>query len=654
MEVWKTMKKKLSTETFSLLKNISDLKVNSDKTAVTFAVQMTDIKNNTYYNDLYWSDGKKVKKLMTFKKYGLNTWKNKDTLLIQTEKGKEDKKKHETSHSVFYTYNIKEKATTPAFTLPVSVSSIQYLDNNNLYAEARLNPNTLGLLDKKANREVILEKNQSSDYIEIDTLPFYNDRIGYKEGNQVRPLVYDVKKKTLKLVVSDDFECRGSYVDKGTKSVYFWGEHLINKSDNKSNCLYRYSVGDEKAECIFKGDTDIVTIKIAQDKVWVFANDFQPYGRTQIPRLYQLEKKKLSLVTSFDWDIVHYFGHHEFPRGTLTMIGDYGYSSSVYNLEGKDFVKAFDFPGKLKLLVTLKDQYIVIAEEYNIPTEIYTVSLDGSTFQPLTSFNKVLLDEYQANPAQYYSYQSDGNTLDGWIIYPSNFNKNKKYPAILDIHGGPRGAYGPYYNHGFQWLSQQGYFVFFTNPRGSSQKGNDFAELRGLFGTIDYDDFTAFVDTTLELHPNIDEAALAVTGISYGGYMTNWMISQTNRFKTAISENGICNWISMSGTSDIHNITVDFMGADPISEVDKLWEQSPLKYVKNVKTPTLFIHSDTDFRCPVEQTYQYYTYLKVQGVKTKFLMIKNEWHGVSVTGKPNKRIKRYEVIESWFKENLKK
>jgi len=219
------MKKKLSIETFSLLKSISDLKVNSDKTAVTFAVQMTDIKKNTYYNDLYWSDGKKVKKLMTFKKYGLNAWKNKDTLLIQTEKGKEDKKKHETSHSVFYTYNIKEKTTTPAFTLPVSVSSIRYLDNNNLYAEARLNPDTLGLLDKKVDRKAILEKNHSSDYIEIDTLPFYNDRIGYREGNQVRPLVYDVKKKTLKLVVSDDFECRGSYVDK-EQNQFIFGENI--------------------------------------------------------------------------------------------------------------------------------------------------------------------------------------------------------------------------------------------------------------------------------------------------------------------------------------------------------------------------------------------------------------------------------------------
>ena len=647
------MKKKLNTETFSLLKNISDLKSNNDKTAVTFLVQKTDMKKNSYYNELYWSDGEKFKKLLTLKKFGLNTWKNKDTLLIQMEKGKEDKKKHESSHSVFYSYNINNKVSSPAFTLPVVVSSIQYLDKHNLYAEARLNADTVGLLNKSAKREEILGKNHSKDYIEIDTLPFYNDRIGYREGDLVRPLLYDSKKKQLKMLVSDDFECRGSFVDRTTESVYFWGEHLVNGVDDKSNCLYHFTVGSDKAECVFKGDIDITTVSLAEGLVWVYANDYQPYGRTQIPKLYQLEEKQLKLITSFDCDLVHYYGRNEFKGDSLMMLGDYGYSTSAYQLNGKVFEKVFDFEGKLKIITTLKDKYIVVAEEYNCPTEVYTLSFDGKTLKALTSFNKILVDDYLSSPAQHFTYQSAGELLDGWIIYPSKFDKSKKYPAVLEIHGGPRGAYGPYYAHDFQWLSQQGYFVFYTNPRGSSQRGNDFAELRGKFGTIDYDDFTSFIDKTLSLYPNIDESALAVTGISYGGYMTNWMIGKTKRFKTAISENGISNWVSMAGTSDIHNTTIDVMAADPIHEMSKLWDQSPLKYVKNVTTPTLFIHADTDFRCPVEQAYQYYTQLKVQGVKTKFLMIKNEWHGVSATGKPNKRKKRLEVIENWFQENLK-
>ena len=200
-----------------------------------------------------------------------------------------------------------------------------------------------------------------------------------------------------------------------------------------------------------------------------------------------------------------------------------------------------------------------------------------------------------------------------------------------------------------QYLASQGYFVFFCNPEGSDGRGNPFADIRGKYGTIDYDTIMKFTDAVLEKYPEIDTSRVAVTGGSYGGFMTNWIIGHTDRFVCAATQRSISKWISMYGISDIGPyFTKDQMAADIYDNTEKLWWHSPIKYVAQMKTPTLFIHSNEDYRCPMAEGMQLYTALVNKGVPAKLCYFKGENHELSRSGKPLHRLRRLKELIEWI------
>ena len=246
--------------------------------------------------------------------------------------------------------------------------------------------------------------------------------------------------------------------------------------------------------------------------------------------------------------------------------------------------------------------------------------------------------------------------IDGWVLLPKDYDQSKSYPAILDIHGGPKTVFGEVFYHEMQAWANMGYFVFFCNPFGSDGKGNEFGDLRGKYGTIDYQNIMDFTDAVLAKYPAIDQKRVAVTGGSYGGYMTNWIIGHTNRFCCAATQRSISNWISFYGISDIGILFgQDQCAADIFTQegVEKLWEHSPLKYIANMETPTLFIHSDEDFRCPIAEGYQLYTALLDKGVKTRMCVFHGENHELSRGGKPQHRLRRLNEITDWIVQYTK-
>ncbi|MDD4078523.1 MAG: S9 family peptidase, partial [Eubacteriales bacterium] len=225
---------------------------------------------------------------------------------------------------------------------------------------------------------------------------------------------------------------------------------------------------------------------------------------------------------------------------------------------------------------------------------------------------------------------------------------------ILDIHGGPKTVYGEVFFHEMQYWANAGYFVFFCNPRGSDGRGNEFADIRGKYGTIDYDDLMAFTDAVLAKYPGIDQERVGVTGGSYGGFMTNWIIGHTDRFRAAASQRSIANWVSMGFTSDIgFYFEEDQVSTTPWQDIDKVWWHSPLKYADKVSTPTLFIHSEEDYRCWLAEGLQMFTALKYFGVEARLCMFRGETHELSRSGKPKHRIRRLREITDWFDKHLK-
>jgi dipeptidyl aminopeptidase/acylaminoacyl peptidase len=223
---------------------------------------------------------------------------------------------------------------------------------------------------------------------------------------------------------------------------------------------------------------------------------------------------------------------------------------------------------------------------------------------------------------------------------------------ILHIHGGPRGAYGNSMNHEFQVLAAQGWAVMYINPWGSGGYYEAFqAGLPGNYHEQDYDDLMKAVDVVIENNKWVDKKKLGVTGGSYGGVMTNWIITQTDRFAAAVTLRSISNWMSFYGVSDIGwTFGKTEIGGDWWDMLDTFMEKSPITHVKNVKTPTMIIHSEEDYRCPMEQGEQLFTALKVLGVETEFIRFPGESHELSRSGKPKHRAERLEHMVRWFKK----
>ncbi len=245
-------------------------------------------------------------------------------------------------------------------------------------------------------------------------------------------------------------------------------------------------------------------------------------------------------------------------------------------------------------------------------------------------------------------------TIEGWLMKPTAFKRNGKYPVVLNVHGGPATAWGYTYMHEFQVLAAAGYAVAFCNIRGSTGYGDaQTAGIQGDYLNEDYQDVLTFLDACLEKFSYLDKKRTAIVGGSYGGVMTNWVISHTNRFKAAITDRSICNWVSFTGSSDIgyRFVPRELHGKVP-QDWERLWEKSPLKHVQNVKTPCLIVHSEEDHRCPIEQAEQWFIALKNQGVPTKFIRIPNENHELSRSGRPDRRVYRLNAYLQWLEEHL--
>ncbi|MBN1947477.1 MAG: S9 family peptidase [Bradymonadales bacterium] len=242
-----------------------------------------------------------------------------------------------------------------------------------------------------------------------------------------------------------------------------------------------------------------------------------------------------------------------------------------------------------------------------------------------------------------------GNDLQGWILKPPGFDPAKRYPSILEIHGGPQCQYGHLFMHEFYFLAAHGYVVHFTNPRGGQGYGEEYCHaIWGAWGTVDYDDLMAWTDQ-IEKLPYIDPGRMGVTGGSYGGFMTNWIIGHTNRFKAAVTQRCVSNIISMWGSSDFNWVfQEEFDNLPPWEGFERMWRCSPMQAMGNARTPTLVIHSLNDLRCAVEQGEQIYVALKKLGVESELVLFPEEPHGLSREGRTDRRIVRLNHILRWF------
>jgi dipeptidyl aminopeptidase/acylaminoacyl peptidase len=289
------------------------------------------------------------------------------------------------------------------------------------------------------------------------------------------------------------------------------------------------------------------------------------------------------------------------------------------------------------------------------PGQVRVRDVTGGQTRTLTSVNRALLRSIDLGTIEEVWFTGGaGNDVHGWLLKPPRFSARKQYPAIVEIHGGPLVQYGNFFMHEFFFLAANGYVVAFSNPRGGRGYGEAHAKaIWGASGTADYDDVMAWADTVEKL-PYVDRKRMGVTGGSYGGFMTNWIIGHTRRFKAAVTQRSVSNQISMWGSSDFNWLFQEELGGKPPWEAfEAYWEQSPMKHIGNAQTPTLVLHNDQDMRCDPEQGEQVYVALKRLGVDTELVRFPDEPHGLSRTGRTDRRIARLRHILRWFDTYLK-
>lgn len=281
------------------------------------------------------------------------------------------------------------------------------------------------------------------------------------------------------------------------------------------------------------------------------------------------------------------------------------------------------------------------------PAEVWLGLGGGLPFRRLSAHNDSFVRSLRLSGPEEVNFKSfDGTAIQGWLMKPLGWRADRKYPLILSIHGGPHGMSGWGFNTAFQAYAARGYGVLFLNPRGSSGYGQKFSDgTLGEWGGGDYKDLMAGVDEVLRRNSWINPDRLGVTGGSYGGFMTNWIITQTPRFKAAVANASVSNLISFYSTSLYQDLIHAEFGGFPWDDYDLLWQWSPLRYVKQAVTPTLFIHGEQDNDVHITQAEEMYMGLKRRGVETVFVRYPREGHGLR---EPQHRVDALERTIGWF------
>jgi dipeptidyl aminopeptidase/acylaminoacyl peptidase len=293
---------------------------------------------------------------------------------------------------------------------------------------------------------------------------------------------------------------------------------------------------------------------------------------------------------------------------------------------------------------------VYVANDSRHLDDLYVSDLEGRNERRLTRLNAALWDKLDLQAVERVPYRSvDGLGIDGFFLKPLGWQPGKSYPMVLVIHGGPASMYGMDWFHEFQVYAARGWAVFYANPRGSSGYGEKFQRaVEKEWGGKAYEDLMRGVDVVLEKYPWIDKERLGVTGGSYGGFMTNWIVGHTRRFKAAVTLRSISNFISDEGTRDAaYGHGRDF-GGTLFENFDFYWNSSPLKYARNVTTPTLILHSDNDYRVPLEQGEQWFRALKHFGVTTELVIFPRENHNLTRNGEPKHLVESLNWQIYWF------
>ncbi len=509
----------------------------------------------------------------------------------------------------------------------------------------------------------------------VTRLKYKSDATGFLDDKYKQLAFYDIESEEITQITSGEFHHEPGEWSPDSHSVSFISNKKEDQDYHLISDVYVVNVVTKEETCLTEGN-GIYAYPVFNDdgtKLACYGHRKEFSGATHL-KLWtiDIDSKEATCLTE-NWD-VHLSDSaigdvrsgHPIPGPVWDHDNQSIYvTASVY---GNTNLYRVSLDHKVEEIVTGqhqiygyhfspdKQQALIAISTPTNPGDVVLVDLTSGEQKQVTHVNERFSKEVHIQEPEEVNFKAaDGGNIHGWILKPYGFEQGKKYPTILEIHGGPHAMYANTFFHELQLLAANGYVVLYTNPRGGHGYGQTFVDAcRGDYGGKDYEDLMSATDQAVEQFDYIDAERLGVTGGSYGGFMTNWIVSHTDRFKAAATLRSISNWISFYGVSDIGYFFTDWeIGADLLSDPNKMWEHSPLKYVKNIETPLLILHGEKDFRCPVEQAEQLYIALKHQKKETRFVRFPNANHELSRSGPPKLRFARLEELQAWFDSYLK-
>ncbi|WP_044565979.1 alpha/beta hydrolase family protein [Anaerococcus provencensis] len=620
------------------------LEISNDKSKLAYTKTKANYDDNKYENDIWIYDTKEnvTYPVTNSKESSIFTF-DQSSNLIYKAKSTDD----EDVFNKVGDHGVGEKY----FAIEKNVSRIDWLKDD-LYL--------INASDKKSKEEK--DKDKENNYFkEVIDLPFWLNGAGYLKHEKSSYYFYDAEDKNLSKIIDSDFDHEISFLninEDHTKLVYAKANYDKARVMNLHESLYLYDIKKKKSKLLIDANFSFYYANFIDDKIIFVATDMKKGGINEDAFIYICDfDGSYEKITDDKFDMAfgnsigtdaRYDGAKTFAiaNNRLYFVVTEKEDSKLYSIDKTGDIK-LEIVSRVEDFAIKDDALYYFAMDKDSLYELYKKDSDTALIE-----NKITT---KLGNIETFEFKSNGDTLKGYVLLPTKFDKNKKYPTILSIHGGPKTEFSDIFHHEHQVFANDGYIVIYTNPHGSSGNGVTFSDIRGLYGAKDYEDLMRFTDLAIEKYSQIDEKRMGVYGGSYGGFMTNWIIGHTDRFAAACAQRSISNWISFYGVSDIgYYFANDQTGAkDPWEDLEKMWDQSPLKYADKVVTPTLFIHSDEDYRCPLEQGLQMYTKIKLNGVDTKMYIFHGENHELSRSGKPKPRLKRLKEIKKWFDGYLK-
>ncbi len=481
-----------------------------------------------------------------------------------------------------------------------------------------------------------------------------------------------------KPLTSTNYSHRNAALSPDGKWIAFVADASL-RSDSAVNAE-RDSLGklppNQKREEAPRNETDIFLIPVAAceaqsadckpRKIDYFGNEsdlsWSPDGRQLafVGRPGQFKKSHLLTVSADGGKPQDLLGNWMYEPGNIEWMKD-GSIVMITSMGGSSVVSKVD-PATKKMTPVLggrrrligpqfdkaQSKIVFTATDMTHPTELFVANADGSGERKLTSFNDKLNAEVAWADAERFTYTSVGGLeIEGWLMKPFGYQAGRKYPLVLYIHGGPHSQYNEGWFDEFQNLAGAGMMVLFTNPRGSSGTNAEFQYTRGRWGAEDYVDLMKAVDIAAK-RPDVDSTRMGVTGGSYGGYMTAWVTTKTNRFKAAETDRMISEWTYWWGASDVQGLTEGEFFGKPWENQAMYDSLSPIRHVQNVKTPTLLVQSEEDYRTPMGNAETWFMALKKLGVPAEFVRYPRSTHELSRSGEPWLLVDRLGRLRQWF------